>query len=90
MPRPLEPGDLRTLTWGSRRWSIAKAMRVVADQGYRSLGAVNATYVALVTGKDTTLTREQVKGFLPDSQWPADVDAHASFVLSGDDTLTPA
>jgi len=90
MPRPLERGDLRALTWGSRRWHLASLMRVVADQGYRSTGIVNATYAALVTGADVGLTADQLRGFLPESKWPADLDAHDAWVLSGDDALTPA
>ena len=87
---PLEAGDLRDLTWGSVRWSLAKQMRVVADEGYRSLGVVDDRYAALVAGQPVTLTRGQIKSFVPESHWPNDIDAHESWTLAADDQLSPA
>jgi hypothetical protein len=88
MAAPFTDGDLRGLTWGSRRWSLAKSMRLVAAEGAAN-GIVSEQYVALLTGADVTLTTLQVKGFLPASQWPDDIDASDAWLLAGDE-LTPA
>lgn len=83
-PKPLENGDQAHLTWGSVRWHIAHRMRLVA-----AVGGVTSQYVALLAGADVVLTREQITGFLPEAQWPANVGDYATWTLSGDDTLTP-
>jgi hypothetical protein len=84
-PAPLEHGDQAHLTWGSIRWSLCRQMRLAADMA----GDPTGQYAALLAGSDVALTREQVMGFVPYNRWPANVDDHDVWVLSGDDTLKP-
>jgi hypothetical protein len=85
-PAPAQTGDLAHLTWGSTRWSIARAMRLVV---ITHEGPPPEQYVELLSGRDVVLTREQVAGFLPLSKRPTNVQEHEVWVLSGDDQLTP-
>jgi hypothetical protein len=84
-PKPLEYGDQAHLVWGSIRWSIARQMRLAAE-----VGGATTQYVALLSGAAVVLTREQVMGLVPEARWPANVEDHAEWTLTGNDTLAPA
>jgi hypothetical protein len=84
-PKPLEYGDHRHIPWGSVRWSIARQMRLLAE-----MAGGSAQYAAILAGADVALTKDQVRGFVPESRRPANLEAHAVWVLRGDDTLEPA
>jgi hypothetical protein len=83
-PKPMEHGDQAHLAWGSIRWSIARQMRLAVD-----VGGTSYQYVALLNGMDVPLTADQVRGLVPPSKQPANLEAHTAWVLSGDDTLLP-
>jgi len=83
-PKPLEDGDQAHLTAGSIRWYVAGGMRLGA-----CVAGVTTQYVALLDGSDVVLTREQVAGFVPAGQHPANLNDHPQWTLSGGDVLTP-
>lgn len=82
-PRPGEVGDGAHLTWGSARWSLVRHTRILVD----TFGPTTQ-YAALLAGVDVELTADQVRS-LPEDKRPPNVDEHAVWVLSGDDTLRP-
>lgn len=83
-PKPLEHGDHRHIPWGTLRWSISRRMRLLAE-----MAGGSAQYSALVSSDAVVMTREQVAGFVPESRHPANLEAHARWVLVGDDELRP-
>lgn len=87
-PRPLEPGDLDHLTWGSIRWSIARQMRLAADMAAQA-GGDTSQYAALLGRANVVLTADQLRGFLPREKWPAALGDHPLWLLTGGDTLRP-
>jgi hypothetical protein len=86
-PAPSQSGDLAHLAWGSIRWSVARAMRLLV---ITHEGQPPTQYVELLAGVDVVLTCEQVAGFVPPSKRPAELEEHPVWVLSGDDELAPA
>jgi hypothetical protein len=84
-PGPLQDGDQRHLTHGSVRWALARGQRIVHLTG----DAYSRQYRDLLAGSPVRVGAEQIRGLLHESHWPANLDDHAYFLLTGDDTLEP-
>jgi hypothetical protein len=83
-PAPGQTGDLKRLTHGSIRDSVARAMRLVV---ITAEGPPHPQYVELLSGRDVVLSRDQVRGFVPESRRPANLERWPRWLLRGDDEL---
>ncbi len=86
-PAPGQVGDGAHLPWGSVRWALARGMRlaVVTHEG-----PPHPQYVALLEGRDTVVTANQLLGFVQADHLPDDLEAHARWLLVGSNELRPA
>jgi hypothetical protein len=88
-------GSSYPFTWTtgvqSLRASLYRMMMPVADLGAQ-VGIPNAQFDALGRGQDVKFPTPQLKSWYPGGtehpSLPPDLDAHAFWTLSGDDTLT--
>jgi hypothetical protein len=76
------------VTYGTLRYHVLRQLALAANVGAQ-IGIVSDPVVALGDGLPVTLTREQLQMFGHPSI-PANVADHATWTLTGDDTLTPA
>jgi hypothetical protein len=91
-------GSRAPFTWPggqplSLRASLAKKLSLAANVGAQ-IGVVSDQYRALVRGADVTFPAIQLQAFFPGGgehpALPADLGSASSWVLTGDNTLTPA
>jgi hypothetical protein len=84
-PAPGSDGDCAHIDWHTVRGQLARGMRLVLITG----GYLTRQYLDLLAGSDVQVAAEQISGLVQESLHPATLDDHATWTLSGDDTLTP-
>jgi hypothetical protein len=83
-----------SLTYGTLRYHLHRQLLLAARVGAQ-IGIVSDQVVALATGQPVTFGKEQLGSFFPGGQTqhpslPVDYDVAESWLLTGDDALTPA